>query len=81
MSKFWSTVNKIVHYVPIVRSVVDIVIGAVRGIYGVVHNPQVDSQQFMKDNGNSVKSTFVDSKRAEADFVDFMSNLYNEKDK
>lgn len=49
MAKFVDVVNKVISYIPIVRGVVDILVGAYRGIVGALENPEYDKKKFLED--------------------------------
>lgn len=49
MAKFVTVVNKIIGYIPVVRGIVDILVGAYRGIVGALENPQYDKDKFLED--------------------------------
>ena len=49
MAKFVTVVNKIIRYIPIVRGIVDILVGAYRGIVGALQNPEFDKKNFVED--------------------------------
>ena len=49
MAKFVTVVNKIIGYIPVVRGIVDILVGAYRGIVGALENPQYDKEKFLDD--------------------------------
>lgn len=49
MAKFFTVVNKIISYIPVVRGIVDILVGAYRGIVGALENPQYDKEKFLED--------------------------------
>lgn len=49
MAKFVTVVNKIISYIPVVRGIVDILVGAYRGIVGALENPQYDKDKFIED--------------------------------
>lgn len=46
---FFEKVNKFISYIPIIRGIVDIIIGAYRGICGALENPSYDKQKFLDD--------------------------------
>ena len=49
MAKFVTVVNKIIGYIPVVRGIVDILVGAYRGIVRALENPQYDKEKFIDD--------------------------------
>lgn len=49
MAKFVTVVNKIISYIPVVRGIVDILVGAYRGIVGALQNPEFDKKNFVED--------------------------------
>lgn len=49
MSKFFTVVNKVISYIPVIRGIVDILVGAYRGIVGALQNPQYDKEKFLED--------------------------------
>ena len=49
MSKFVDAVNKVISYIPVVRGIVDILVGAYRGIVGALQNPEYDKKKFLED--------------------------------
>lgn len=49
MAKFVSVVNKVISYIPVIRGIVDILVGAYRGIVGALENPQYDKDKFLED--------------------------------
>lgn len=49
MAKFVTVVNKVISYIPVVRGIVDILVGAYRGIVGALQNPQYDKEKFLED--------------------------------
>lgn len=49
MAKFVTVVNKVISYIPVIRGIVDILVGAYRGIVGALQNPQYDKEKFLED--------------------------------
>lgn len=49
MSKFVTVVNKVISYIPVIRGIVDILVGAYRGIVGALQNPSYDKEKFLED--------------------------------
>ena len=49
MAKFFTVVNKVISYIPVIRGIVDILVGAYRGIVGALENPQYDKEKFLDD--------------------------------
>lgn len=49
MAKFVTVVNKVISYIPVIRGIVDILVGAYRGIVGALENPQYDKDKFLED--------------------------------
>ena len=49
MSKFVTVVNKVISYIPVVRGIVDILVGAYRGIVGALQDPEYDKKKFLED--------------------------------
>lgn len=49
MAKFVTVVNKVISYIPVLRGIVDILVGAYRGIVGALQNPQYDKDKFLED--------------------------------
>lgn len=49
MAKFFTVVNKVISYIPVIRGIVDILVGAYRGIVGALENPQYDKEKFLED--------------------------------
>lgn len=49
MAKFVTVVNKVISYIPVIRGIVDILVGAYRGIVGALQNPEYDKKKFLED--------------------------------
>ena len=49
MAKFITVVNKVISYIPVIRGIVDILVGAYRGIVGALENPEYDKKKFLED--------------------------------
>lgn len=75
---FFSSVEKIIRYIPVVRTVVDIIVGAYRGIKDAVTNPQVDKVKFEIDNSTG-QARIISSSQAEKEYEDFLNNIRSSK--
>lgn len=49
MAKLVAVVNTVISYIPVIRGIVDILVGAYRGIVGALQNPEYDKKKFLED--------------------------------